>query len=169
MTQLYDRRFYDVQSVGSRRSAGAVVPLVMRLLAPVSVCDVGCGIGTWLSVFQEHGVRSILGIDGAHVALEMLQIPPDDFRTSDLALPLELDRRFDLAISLEVAEHLPEASAAGFVKSLTAIAPVVLFSAAVPGQGGTGHINEQWQDYWADLFAREGFVPVDAIRPAIWT
>jgi SAM-dependent methyltransferase len=169
MRPLYDRRFYDVQSVGSRRSASVVVPLVMRLVAPISVCDVGCGVGTWLGVFREHGVMSALGVDGAHVALEMLQIPHADFVAKDLTLPLKLDRRFDLAVSLEVAEHLPERSAAGFVQSLTGMAPIVLFSAAVPGQGGTGHINEQWQDYWAALFAKEGFIPLDPIRPAIWT
>src|ERR1051326_3058645 len=72
------------------------------------------------------------------------------------------------AISLEVAEHLPEASAQGFVASLTRLAPVVLFSAAVPLQGGAEHVNEQWQEYWRSKFSELDYVACDAIRPVIW-
>lgn len=168
MTNLYDRRFYEGQRTGSRRSAEAVVPVIMRLIKPRSVCDVGCGLGTWLGVFRQHGAETILGIDGAHVAPELLQIPSREFLAMDLAQPLDLDRSFDLAVSLEVAEHLPAQIAPAFVRSLARLAPIVLFSAAVPGQGGTGHVNEQWQDYWANLFEAEGFLPIDAIRPKIW-
>jgi hypothetical protein len=77
--------------------------------------------------------------------------------------------RYDLAVCLEVAEHLPESSAADLVRALTAFAPVVLFSAAVPGQGGVGHINEQWPAYWKGLFEQHGFYRRDPIRPRIWT
>jgi len=55
------------------------------------------------------------------------------------------------------------------VRDLTLCAPCVLFSAAIPFQGGNDHINEQWQDYWADLFAKEHFRPVDCVRPFVWT
>jgi SAM-dependent methyltransferase len=168
VADLYNRKFYEIQSVGSRRSAEAIVPLVMRLVGPRSVCDVGCGVGTWLSLFQQHGVETILGIDGQHITSDALQFPPENFVAHDLSLPLNLTRRFDLVLSLEVAEHLPEASAGEFIKSLTAMAPVVMFSAAVPGQGGTGHINERWQDYWAQLFAEQGYIAIDAIRPLTW-
>jgi hypothetical protein len=67
-----------------------------------------------------------------------------------------------------VAEHLPESRAASFVNSLTNLGPVVLFSAAIPCQGGDGHINEQWPGYWAELFARSGFVAIDCIRSRVW-
>src|SRR5205085_11975533 len=92
----------------------------------------------------------------------------DRFRAIDLREPFELPRTFDLAVSLEVAEHLPASSASAFVESLTRLAPAVLFSAAVPHQGGWNHLNEQWPQYWAEIFARHGFFPVDCLRERFW-
>jgi hypothetical protein len=71
-------------------------------------------------------------------------------------------------ISLEVAEHLPESSAAGFIHSLTQHGDIIVFSAALPGQGGQNHINEQWKDYWISYFNAEGYKVFDLIRPLIW-
>jgi len=102
------------------------------------------------------------------VDIEMLQIPQERFLSFDLKRPLIINRSFDLAVSLEVAEHLPEESAEPFVDSLVKLAPVVLFSAAIPLQVGKGHLNEQWPDYWADHFERGGYLVVDAIRKKIW-
>ncbi len=164
----YSPQFYEEQQGGSRRSAGSVVHLLLDLVAPRSVVDVGCGVGTWLAAFKDAGVSDILGIDGPHVDTEHLHIPADAFLAHDLCAPLFLSRTFDLAISLEVAEHLPERHAEAFVSSLVRLAPVVLFSAAIPMQGGTHHVNEQWPTYWAQLFAQHGYVAVDAIRPAVW-
>ena len=163
----YGADFFRNQRDGSLSSARVVAPIVLHLLDLRSVVDVGCGMGTWLHAFAECGLTDILGCDGNDVDRSLLAIPPPLFRRIDLRVDVSLDRRFDLALSLEVAEHLPESCAPGFVRSLTAAAPSVLFSAAIPGQGGTGHLNEQWQDYWRDLFATHGFQPVDCIRPAV--
>lgn len=165
---LYSPDFFEQQSAGSRRSAERVVPIVLGLVHPKSVVDVGCGVGAWLSVFKKNGVIRTLGIDGDYVDRRMLQIPAKEFLPGDLTLPLRLDERFDLAVSLEVGEHLPPESAAGYVETLTRLAPVVLFSAAIPHQGGVGHLNEQWPDYWRDLFARHGYEPIDCVRKRIW-
>ncbi len=73
-----------------------------------------------------------------------------------------------MAVCLEVGEHLPATAAPGLVQALTEAAPVVLFSAALPGQGGANHINEQWSWYWEELFAGQGFVRLDPIRPRVW-
>jgi len=153
---------------GAMRSAEVVVPLVLELLPVRSVLDVGCGDGSWLRVFQKLGVDDILGIDGEYVTADLLQIPQDRFRAVDLAKPFDVGRVFDLAISLEVAEHLPAESASPFVESLTRQAPLVLFSAAIPKQGGNHHLNEQWPDYWARLFQGHGFLPADLLRKRIW-
>jgi SAM-dependent methyltransferase len=165
---IYTSEFFTQQCGSSIESARTVVPIVMELIQPGSVADIGCGIGTWLAVFAENGVADYIGIDGDYVDRSQLLIPPERFVGRDLAEPIELDRRFDLAVSLEVAEHLPAASARVLVGSLVRLAPVVLFSAAVPGQGGTHHVNEQWPSYWASFFAEHGFVLVDAVRPRIW-
>jgi SAM-dependent methyltransferase len=164
----YTSKFYEHQQGGARRSAEIIVPIVLRFVPAKSVIDVGCGVGAWLAVFQEQGVKDILGIDGDYVDARQLQIPRASFIARDLSRPLHLERTFDLAVSLEVAEHLPPESASSLVASLTALAPVVLFSAAIPWQGGTHHVNEQWPDYWANQFLRHGYVPVDVIRPSIW-
>jgi SAM-dependent methyltransferase len=164
---LYDDAFYRKQSTQSYTSASVVVPFLLQMINVRSVCDVGCGIGTWLRAFQDHGVSDVLGFDGEYV-YPQLQISAADFQAADLTQALECPRRFDLAISLEVAEHLPSRCAATFVKNIGSLADVVLFSAAIPGQWGVGHINTQWQSYWVDLFANEGFIALDVIRPAIW-
>ena len=164
----YTDAYFAMHESGAVRSARAIVPLVIDLIHPRSVVDVGCGTGAWLSVVIDSGVDDVLGVDGAYVDPARLLIPAERFVAHDLETPLELGRRFELALSLEVAEHLPASSGSVHIKSLVDLAPVVLFSAAVPGQGGIGHVNEQWQDYWAGLFAEHNYVPVDAIRPVIW-
>jgi SAM-dependent methyltransferase len=158
-------RFLDATAL---RSARRIVPRVLELVRPARIVDVGCGQGGWLSVFLEHGVAEVLGVDGEWVDPANLLIPRERFRHRDLRQPLELGEAFDLAVSLEVAEHLPAERADGFVDSLARLAPVVLFSAAIPHQGGVGHLNEQWPDYWAERFARHGFVPVDVLRRELW-
>jgi SAM-dependent methyltransferase len=166
-TNVYDQRFFAERS-GSRRSAEIVVPLLVDLLRPRSVVDLGCGTGEWLAAFLSAGVVDILGIDGDYVDREQLAIPAEQFRAHDLAQPLELGRRFDLALCLEVGEHLPIDTAPQLVSTLVAAAPLVLFGAAIPDQRGEGHVNEQWQEWWAARFAEHGLVPVDVLRRPLW-
>ena len=166
---LYSQEFYDAIDEGSRSSAQVIVPIIAKYLPIDSVCDVGCGRGIWLRTFMEHGTLVILGLDGDYVDVNRLRIPRECFRPTDLTQPLPEGERFDLVISLEVAEHLPKSCAQQFVRGLTRLSDTVLFSAAIPGQGGTGHINEQWQSYWAQLFDAEGFKVFDPVRPRIWT
>src|SRR5437879_11690773 len=127
----YTGDFYKNHSDGSRRSARQIVPLVLELLRTKSVIDVGCGVGTWLSVFREYGVEDFYGIDGDYVDRKMLQIPEERFLAFDLTKPIQLDRQFDLVVSLEVAEHLPDRCADMFVDALPRLGPVILLSAAI--------------------------------------
>jgi len=165
----YDREYYDSDALDpDLHSPRAIVPIVVELFEPRSVADVGCGVGRWLTEFQRLGAERILGLDGAHVDPEWLSIPKSSFRAVDLSKPFQLDNRFDLTVCLEVAEHLPDSSAADLVHSLTQSAPIVLFSSAIPSQGGTDHKNERWPEYWRRLFEREGYQRFDLIRPRIW-
>lgn len=167
--KAYKRRFYKDRHRHSSYSAQAILSKVVAVLPAVdSAVDVGCGVGTWLSVLKDKGVGDIQGIDGSWVDRDLLEIPEQDFRQVDLKKSIDLGRKFDLAISLEVAEHLPPEAARTFVGSLVNMSDFVLFSAAIPFQGGTGHINEQWPDYWADLFRERGYVALDFIRPEVW-
>ena len=166
---LYDEQYYDSEGlVASLESARVVVPIVMSLLAPTSVVDVGCGLGAWLQAFRENGVEQIVGIDGDHIDPSRLLIPKECFRAVDVTKPFKIGGPFDLAVSLEVAEHLPKRFARRFVQRLVALAPYVLFSAAIPYQGGVHHVNEQWPEFWSDLFAESGFKAFDVIRKLTW-
>jgi SAM-dependent methyltransferase len=164
----YDADFFKGQSHGSRRSAAVVVPLVNELVQPTSVLDVGCGVGTWLAEWTSQGVTDVCGLDGEYVDEAMMQIHSTNFKAVDLRSPFSLDRRFDLVQSLEVAEHLGESCADVFVRSLVDHADTILFSAAIPGQGGTNHVNEQWPSYWSEKFSRFGLKPFDVVRPVVW-
>lgn len=165
----YDKRFYDEIRETSRHAARAIAPMVLDLLGPISsVIDIGCGNAIWLSVWRELGATRTLGLDGEHVDQGMLEIPVEDFIAMDLSQPLPSLARHDLAMTLEVVEHLPPERAESIVEELIALAPVVLFSAATPGQLGDGHINLEWQDVWAERFERRGYRTIDPIRARIW-
>jgi SAM-dependent methyltransferase len=162
----YGKSFYQSLESPGLSSAREVLPFLLQRFKPASVVDVGCGTGEWLSVCQELGVEDVLGID--FHAGELLKIPQSSFVQQNLSEPFTLHRQYDLAMSLEVGEHLPPESARAFIGSITGLSSVVLFSAAIPFQGGTGHVNEQWPDYWSSLFEEFGFVAVDCIRPLFW-
>ena len=164
----YERPFYEWIDESAMTSAEVVVPLVVDMVQPRSVIDVGCGTGGWLNHFVRHGAEFVHGLDSHRVPDDLLKIDPGAFEVADLTQPVVLDRTFDLAVSLEVAEHLPESAADPLVDLLCSSAPVVLFSAAIPGQEGEAHINEQWPAYWAAKFADRGFESVDVLRPLLW-
>ena len=157
----YGTRFFDSIRDGSQRSAAAVVPLLMERYKPETVVDVGCGEGLWGKAFEDCGCE-VLGLEGEGAPI----IPSQKIDLID-TLP-EFQNDFGLAICLEVAEHLPPERAETFINELCGLSDTIVFSAAVPGQGGTGHLNEQWPAYWVDLFAANGFTCSDALRWEIW-
>jgi SAM-dependent methyltransferase len=164
---LYPQAFYDQIEAGAASSAAIVVPVLMDLFSPTTVVDVGCGQGVWLAEFYRHGCE-VRGFDGLHVDRRRLAIRSDCFETVDLDTE-RIASHADLVMSLEVAEHIPESRAKFLVADLCATADVVLFSAATPGQGGVGHINEQWPAYWVEKFERQGFKVSGALRWQFWS
>jgi SAM-dependent methyltransferase len=158
---------YDPIRPGMERSAATVVPEIVRLIRPEKVVDVGCGQGVWLAEFARHGctIRGFDGHDGSRLDISRDQYTQVDFES---VRQLDIGEGFDLAVCLEVAEHLPASRADWLVGTLCGTAPVVLFSAAIPGQGGSNHINEQWPDYWAYRFARDGYRVSGALRWKWW-
>ncbi|MFH1985910.1 MAG: class I SAM-dependent methyltransferase [Pseudomonadota bacterium] len=151
-----------------RGSAERIVGVLREYVIPVSALDVGCGTGSFLAALEGSGVTDLQGIEGPWIDPAMLCIAADRVGTWDLEKPFDLGRRYDLVVSMEVAEHLAPDRADGFVADLVRHGDVVLFSAAVPFQGGAGHVNERWPSCWAEKFAGHGFVPVDLFRPRLW-
>ena len=164
---VYNTDFYTYIDDGSRASARTVAPLLMGEMTIDSLLDVGAGHGAWAAEWMAAGVADVLAIDGDYVRTDQLVIPADRFQAHDLTTPLDLGRRFDLVQSLEVAEHLPQSKAAGFVETLTRHGDVVLFSAAVPHQGGEHHVNEQPPEYWRQHFAAQNYAAFDWLRPKL--
>lgn len=158
MTDIYTPAFFAEHHQTTELSAMVVAPFVRQHLSPKSVLDIGCGYGEWLKAMQ---VDDWFGVDIA--ALEQ-----PGFLRHDLTTPLDLGRTFDLVISLETAEHLPESAADTYVENIVVHAwRAVLFSAAVPGQEGLNHVNCQPHEYWHEKFEAHGFETTDPIRPLI--
>jgi len=169
MKKIYGHSFYKERHQKTVYSASTVLSIVLDVMPPVhSAIDFGCGVGTWLSVLKEKGIKEIKGLDGPWVEQDLLEISRQDFREVNFEKPIALDKKYDLAITLEVAEHISHNSAISFVESLVTASDFVLFSAAIPFQGGTGHINEQWPDYWMEIFSKKGYVALDFVRGKIW-
>jgi len=165
---FYPKSFYALRDDQTRQSAVGVLKQVVDLVQPKSAIDIGCGTGTWLSVLKEHGCNPIKGVDFADLPEDDLEISRNEYIVHDLTKPLKERVSFDMALCLEVAEHIPSSFVDTLVDSLVGASPVVVFSAAVPGQGGMNHVNEQWPDYWSEKFSHRGYVALDVIRPRIW-
>lgn len=172
MNKIFHR--YDGYNINS---ASVIVPEILNILKAASmralgVVDIGCGNGTFLSVFEKTGVK-ITGVDGAHVLAGALAKDWELLISSEYFVALDLNEelaksggvaiaqtlgQFDLALCLEVAVHLPEDKAADLVSLLCRLSDVIVWSAAIPGQTGENHFNERYPEYWVELFEKGGFI-----------
>ena len=160
----YTEEFYNTITDGSERSALAMADSIRGwTLDFTSLIDVGCGKGVWGKTFKDKYDCEVLGVDGVYVT-----DPVIPFMAHDLTQPLILDKTYDIALCLEVAEHLPEESADTLVDSLVNASDTIIFSAAIPFQTGAGHINCQWQSYWAEKFQERGYDCDDVLRHMFW-
>jgi SAM-dependent methyltransferase len=164
---LYDEPFYESQAGNSYISAKKILKLFTEyFFTPNSVIDVGCGTGAWLKVFHDLGAKDIHGVDGNEIENKFLYVPRENIEIQDLDNITKTDDiKYDLAMSLETGEHLQHETINNFVGYLANSSDIVMFSAAIPGQNGYFHINEQPYTYWLYLFKNYGFECFDAMRP----
>ena len=165
-TTTYHPEFFA--NTESLDSANEIIPLIKSFVQPNSVLDVGCSNGAWLSAWEKNGVKDILGLDGDYIKKDNLLVDPKYFIETDLEKTFDTGRTFDIVTCLEVAEHIRPAFAATLVDSISRCGDLVLFSAAIPDQEGTGHYNEQFPAYWIELFGKKDFKPFDCLRDTIW-
>ena len=169
MATRFDDVDFPTWLSGSRESAGVVVPLLVDGISPRSVVDVGCGLGAWLAVFAEHGVDEVLGLDGPWVDRRLLEVAPTAFRAVDLGRPSRARATAVRPRTLPRGRTAPRPVAR---RTTRAFAGPALrrrrLLAAIPGQGGLGHVNEQWPRYWAERFATHSYVATDPIRLRVW-
>jgi hypothetical protein len=162
----YDHSRNQHSSEGPR---AAFPRLRQHLPSPIrSLVDVGCGTGVWLQAARENGIEELAGFDGVVLPADRLLVPASLVRQHDLSTQLDWKRRYDVALCLEVAEHLDASAAPTIVHSLVNLADIVVFSAACPSQRGQHHVNCQWPEYWQNLFNQYGFACDDAVRWTLW-
>jgi hypothetical protein len=150
------------------RGMEKILSFVQDIVPFRSAVDFGTAEGAWLVAARQLGATEILGYDLPGTPLDRLKIPVRCFVERDLSLPITPDRSFDIAISTEVAEHVDPDRVAVFIANVAAASDLVLFSAALPYQGGIGHQNELWAEYWAKRFQDHGFACFDILRPHFW-
>jgi SAM-dependent methyltransferase len=164
---VYDDGFFAQADETAAASAKGLIRHLAAELPVRSVLDVGCGRGVWLAQWLRSGATDIVGVDGPYVDVERLAISRSAFLARDVTEPFSLKRKFDLVQSLEVAEHLDPSRADTFIDNLVRHGPVILFSAAIPGQGGENHLNEQSWEYWRVKFASRQYELFDFVRPRV--
>jgi SAM-dependent methyltransferase len=167
---LKNTKYYHDEEHHNLISPRVIVPYLIKAINPQNIIDVGCGIGTFLRVFIDNGIVDVYGLDGEWTDKMLLSKNLDltKFQEVDLENRIFLNRRFQLAISLEVAEHLNESSADIFVENIIGLSDIIVFSAAYPTQGGQNHLNEQWPSYWNEKFTKHGYKFYDVLRPLFW-
>ncbi len=156
-THIYDDTFFENTRKFEEESARSFVKIILENFTLESVVDIGCGVGIYLKEFQAAG-KEVLGYDGAPAAIKN-SLVGKNIQLHDLSTPLQLDKKFDLCMCVEVAEHLPPESADTIIETLIGLSDTVIFTAAIPGQGSReiGHINEQPHEYWIEKFEKNGF------------
>lgn len=151
-TQYYAKRIEDPW----RSEANQIGIVLMNYFEPESVIDFGCAVGAHLEPFHKNNI-AVQGVEGNKKGIEYAVIPKKYISHHDLRKPFDSNRKYDLAISIEVAEHIPQQFDDVYVNSICASASNIVITAAPPGQGGTHHVNEQPNEYWIDKFERRGF------------
>jgi len=155
---MYDADYYVYVEEHTQKASATIATSIINDLHPRSAIDVGCGTGAVLDALRQRGCE-VVGLEYSESGLEYCINRKLDVRKFDIERDtLGLDQVFDVAVSTEVAEHLPESCADRYVDLLTRLAPQIVFTAAVPGQGGTDHVNEQPASYWISKFAARGYV-----------
>ena len=160
----YDDSFFGDAYATSYLSAKLVLSHLNEHFEFDSVVDVGAGVGAWSRAALEMD-RTVISIDGEWVAGIPGKFDRLNYIFQDLNNQVTTACPHDVAICVEVAEHLLPERSLGFVADLCKLSPVVVFGAALPRQGGAGHINCRPHSFWINAFAEKNYTAIDFFRP----
>lgn len=170
MKKKYDYEFYRERDAKTRYTAETVFGILNNYFTITSIVDIGGGVGTWAKTAEDMfqcKKSDVVLIEGDYIDKELLVLDEEQYISHNLEEKILLHRRFDVALTLEVAEHLSRERAKSFCEDLTQLSDIIIFSAAIPGQGGVGHINEQPLHYWVEYFEKYDYEAFDLVRPNI--
>lgn len=165
--KLYEYGLVDIDSIYASeyyasmdretaiQDANQLADTIIDIYSPDNVIEFGCGTGRLLYRYTERGI-TVYGIDASSSALEQSKLPDECLQQHDLTQPFSTEEKYDIALAIEILEHLPQKAADTVVDSISNAAKTVLVSAATPGQGGTHHVNEQPHAYWIEKFETRG-------------
>lgn len=149
---IYDKGFFEFNQKEGLSMAEWFIPLLIKQFNPTSLADVGCGTGHYLKVAKNMGIKEIFGIEGSDSAFEQMLVGKEYVRQGDLRDKIGGLKKYDLVISIEVAEHIDEEYVDNYLFNLSSLSNRILMTAAPPGQGGTAHVNEKPHSWWIEKF-----------------
>ena len=163
LKNIYDEQFWGPKRGNyNYRSAKIILPMIFKYYKPNSMIDIGCGLGTWLSAALELGVENLQGIDCNEISEDFLLVPRKYISIDDLETHENKEnKKYDIAVSVEVAEHLNNSASEHFIKMLISYSKVIIFSAGIPYQDGEHHINCQHPQFWYAIFNKYEYVCFD--------
>jgi len=143
--------------IPNARSAAVIAKSILSEFQPRRVIHVGCGTGSLLAVLQ-NAKCSVFGLECSDAALLECRAKKLPVRKFDLQRDsFDPADRFDVVVSIGVAERLPESMSERYVDFLCGLGDRIVFSATSPGRGGTDAINEQLAGYWIGKFCNRGW------------
>ena len=155
----YSKEYYEGIRSANHSYYELFAQVLMEEFKPSTLVDCGCGHGDISKEFLSHGCKEAFLFDGSPDAVEIARSAGmKNVEQLDFANAETIPAKGDLAICLEVAEHIPTAYAGNLCRLLSNVAPTLAFTAAPPGQGGHLHVNNQPQSYWINLFLKNGMV-----------
>jgi SAM-dependent methyltransferase len=159
LDRIYDRAFFEEWGANHDRyvrSAEIITDVLFQQFQPKRIVDIGCGCGVYSHFFSQKGVE-VLSLDGVQPPNE--HAFPVPIQLQDITVPFKNPwGKFDMALCLEVAEHIPEEFVDPFLANITQLSDLLILSAAPPDQGGHHHVNEQPKRYWVKHLAERGFL-----------
>jgi len=157
----YSYKYYNRHLVKYKEWENDVGKYIFNTFSPDSILDLGCGVGSYIEGALLAGCKKVLGIelnfDNAKEYFTDLICPY--IISGDVTINLKLQCKFDCVISFEVGEHIEPDGTQGFINNLTSYTnKYIIFTAASPGQRGTGHINLLDKNIWIESVVKKGFV-----------
>jgi SAM-dependent methyltransferase len=157
--EAYYAHIYALSDSENQAIYRSMAEEIVRTVGPKSVLDAGCAVGYLVSGFRDIGVDA-WGIDISEYAISQGREEHKPYLRAQSVfdpLPEQFPQSFDMVVSLEVAEHLPEELADSFIGRLCELADTVVFSSSPYDLKDKTHYNVQQAEYWCKRFAAHGF------------